>query len=155
MSSLYSVFFCASGDTPPSTTTDAKEKDWHIDFNEIEQLHWLGSGAHGYVFRGLYNGNTVAVKKLKELEMTQKEMQALQQLDHPHIIRVLGVCLREPSYALVMEFCPASLYDIIHKQEREIPPRLVLDYASQIARGVEYLHSKHIIHRDLKVCMVS
>jgi hypothetical protein len=154
--SIFSMFACLTQDVlePAAQPTPPPAKDWNIEFDDIRHIRWLGSGAHGQVFLGHYRGDVVAVKKLKELEMTRKEMQHLHLLDHDNIIRVLGVCLRGPVYALVMEYCPETLYDIIHKQERDIPPKLVLTYASQIARGVDYLHSKHIIHRDLKVCFV-
>ena len=86
----------------------AAPRNWHINFDEIRQLSWLGAGAHGCVFLGEYRGTMVglaraglasharqvAVKKLKELEMTQKEMRHLQQLDHENIVGLVGVCLQ-------------------------------------------------------------
>lgn len=146
-SSFFRTLSCMVFSNPEITPPP---RNWHIQFEEIRQLSWLGAGAHGCVFLGVYRDQMVAVKKLKELEMTQREMKHLQQLDHENIVRLIGVCLQAPVFALVMEYCAESLYDIIHKQEAEIPPRLVLLFASQIARGMQYLHEKGIIHRDLK-----
>ena len=136
-----------------STEAEEPPQNFDIDFDEIRQLSWLGVGAHGCVFLGMYRGKTVAVKKFKEREMTQKEVKHLQQLNHDNIVKFIGVCLREPIFALVMEYCTESLYDLIHKEERAITPRLVLLYATHVARGMDYLHQLSIIHRDLKVCI--
>jgi serine/threonine protein kinase len=47
-----------------------------------------------------------------------------------------------------MEYCPQTLYDVI--REEEILPQRVLRYASDIASGMQYMHSRNVIHRDLK-----
>jgi serine/threonine protein kinase len=52
-----------------------------------------------------------------------------------------------------MEYCAGgTLYDYIHSEElnSEILPPQVVAWARQIGSGMQYLHSKKIIHRDLK-----
>jgi mitogen-activated protein kinase kinase kinase 13 len=51
-----------------------------------------------------------------------------------------------------MEFCPnGSLMQFLREhQDRGIAPRLVVDWAKQIAEGMHYLHAHKIVHRDLK-----
>lgn len=128
--------------------TSKKESECEIVFDDIKQIKFLGSGSHGTVFLGEYQSRTVAVKKLKELNMTLREMRHLRDLKHENIIGFLGVCIRPPDYGIVMEYCPRSLLEVL--RERPIPPELVLDWATQIARGMHYLHGRHFIHRDLK-----
>ena len=77
-----------------------------------------------------------------------QEVRLLRELRHDNIVELKGVCSKDPVYALVMSYCPRSLYDVL--QARRIPPSLVLEWAKQIATGMDYLHDKGIIHRDLK-----
>ena len=61
-----------------------------------------------------------------------------------------GVSTRAPNYCIVMEYCgEGSLYEVIQKRTEILPPE-VIKWAGQIAGGMQFLHSKKIIHRDLK-----
>ena len=63
-----------------------------------------------------------------------------------------GVCLKPPKLCLVMEFARGgSLNRIL--AGRKIPPDVLVDWAIQIAKGMNYLHNGatiSVIHRDLK-----
>lgn len=61
-----------------------------------------------------------------------------------------GVCTKPPCFCVVMEYChQGNLYDYIRSANEILPPQVVY-WARQIADGMLYLHSKKIIHRDLK-----
>jgi serine/threonine protein kinase len=60
-----------------------------------------------------------------------------------------GICFEE--FRIAMELCQENLSQFIHKSERsDISYELFISWIAQIASGMEYLHSWHITHRDLK-----
>ncbi|XP_054274233.1 mitogen-activated protein kinase kinase kinase 13-like isoform X2 [Macrosteles quadrilineatus] len=122
--------------------------DWEIPFEMISELHWLGSGAQGYVYRGRLKNEYVAVKTVREQKET--DIRHLRKLNHPNIVQFKGVCTQAPCYCIVMEYCQyGPLYNLL-KEGEEIPPQRLVTWAKQIAAGMQYLHSNKIIHRDLK-----
>jgi serine/threonine protein kinase len=81
-----------------------------------------------------------------------KEAQILRNLNHPNIIKFLGVLFtKDRRLNLILEYVNGgTLKDIIHNLSNSLPWKLRVAYAKDIAAGMEYLHSLNIIHRDLK-----
>ena len=114
----------------------------------------LRHGAFGSVHVAKYCGVDVAVKTV--LHPVEEEATLLASMRHRHIVRLIGACIAPP-YCLVTEYAPhGSLFDHIRRAPAYGAPAII-DWALQIARGVEYLHTglSHIIlHRDLKAANV-
>uniref|UniRef100_A0A3B5KFI4 Mitogen-activated protein kinase kinase kinase n=1 Tax=Takifugu rubripes TaxID=31033 RepID=A0A3B5KFI4_TAKRU len=132
-----------------STEYKLQQQDmWEVPFEEISELQWLGSGAQGAVFLGKFRSEEVAIKKVREQKET--EIKHLRKLKHPNIISFKGVCTQAPCYCIIMEYCAqGQLYEVL-RAGRKVTPRMLVDWASGIASGMNYLHLHKIIHRDLK-----
>ncbi|XP_074515628.1 mitogen-activated protein kinase kinase kinase 13 [Sebastes fasciatus] len=132
-----------------STEYKLQQQDmWEVPFEEISELQWLGSGAQGAVFLGKLRNEEVAIKKVREQKET--DIKHLRKLKHPNIISFKGVCTQAPCYCIIMEYCAqGQLYEVL-RAGRKVTPRMLVDWASGIASGMNYLHLHKIIHRDLK-----
>ncbi|XP_077300030.1 mitogen-activated protein kinase kinase kinase 13-like [Arctopsyche grandis] len=145
LSCVWSVFSFVN-----RATTDLKQArdNWECSYEGISDLKWLGSGAQGNVFSGKLNGKVVAVKKVKD--ECETDIRHLRKLDHQNIVKFKGVCTQSPHYCVIMEYCPyGSLYNLLH-EDRPITQYQLIAWAKDIAKGMGYLHSHKIIHRDLK-----
>lgn len=132
-----------------------------IDFAELELKEVIGLGGFAKVFRAIWRNEEVAVKEGRQnaeqdvklsLDNIQQEAKLFCLLNHENIVALRGVCLKPPNLCIVMEFGRGgSLNRVL--AGRKIPPDVLVDWAMQIARGMNYLHSGapiSIIHRDLK-----
>ncbi|KAL3915966.1 MAG: hypothetical protein SGILL_005396 [Bacillariaceae sp.] len=136
------------------TLERAPSKEWEISIYEIKFTKRLGQGASATTYLGKWTGQNVAVKvaSITEfgLEGWRTEVNALQRLHHPNIIRLMGSIYNEnpQTHCLVLEYCNAG--DLASALRYPTPRNFFFHVSSSIANAMSYLHQRGIIHRDLK-----
>lgn len=133
------------------------EEKWEIDGKEITREQRIGQGSFATVYKGNWHG-PVALKELnvkkptpKQLQDFKNEVAVLKKTRHTNILLFIGYVL-QPELIIVTQWCKGrSLYKHLHVEDsRTFTNCEIKDIALGIAQGMEYLHAKHIIHRDLK-----
>jgi cell cycle serine/threonine-protein kinase CDC5/MSD2 len=83
-----------------------------------------------------------------------KEKNVLMHMRHPGIVKFEGLVETNKIFAIMMEMCCfGSLQDLLWRRVRLTEPE-VRFYMLQILDSLEYLHSKNVIHRDLKLANI-
>ncbi|KAG6390497.1 hypothetical protein SASPL_148232 [Salvia splendens] len=133
-------------------------EDWEIDWRLLKIGGKIASGSCGDLYRGVYLCEDVAVKVLRsehlnnslEAEFAQ-EVAILRQVQHDNVVRFVGACTKLPHLCIVTEYMPrGSLYEYLHKNHPSLKLPQLLKFAIDVCKGMEYLHQKDVIHRDLK-----
>jgi len=132
---------------------------WEIPYAQIKETGpKVGSGSFGTVHQAtaLYH-DKVAIKFLNvqnpspaQSDAFRNEVAVLKATRHDNVLLFIG-CISNPCLAIVTEWCEgSSLYKHIHVAEEHWNMYTLIDIAKQTSVGMEYLHAKRILHRDLK-----
>lgn len=134
-----------------------------ISKDKVVKLKPVGVGGFGKVYLGSFNSGPVAIKEMictgvserdlqHKCEELRREAELLAGFSHRNIARLYGIITTMPAVSLVMEYAAGgSLSTAL--QDNFLDQRVVLDWALQIAKGLNYLHNDSptaVVHRDLK-----
>lgn len=142
-----------------------------ISSKDIKLLDKIGDGSFGVVMRAQWTRTTnqenhmntmnkttkyVAVKVLKQQEILSraledftKEVNAMHQLKHENLIRLYGIVLSTPMMMVTELAEQGSLRTKLIRTQGKIPLSILVNYSIQIGKGMDYLETKRLIHRDL------
>ena len=91
-----------------------------------------------------------AVQCEQSLRRFQREVEAAAQLHHPHIVTAYDADEEDGIHFLVMEFVDGTPLGEVVQRDGPFPVSKSVSCILQAARGLEYAHSKGIVHRDIK-----
>lgn len=155
----------APSSKPPSTVSSANPGKPRLDLTEesfgeiIQNPVEIAEGGFGKVYKGTWNRQTVAVKKvdgltgcsMKTLQVVSKELKMLQNMRHNNTVILLHAFQDKGSVYFVMHFYERSLLNILNTF-----PAMQAETFFRLAEGIMsalvYLHNHNppVVHLDLK-----
>ncbi|KAK9818541.1 hypothetical protein WJX74_002024 [Apatococcus lobatus] len=125
----------------------------------------IGAGAFGRVFLGMNNdnGKLMAVKQVlisKDADVAGRvaenvrglelEVSVLRELKHPNIVQYLGTTRTEEHLNIFLEYVPGGSIASLINSFGPFEETVIKKYTRQILLGLDYLHKKKVMHRDIK-----
>ena len=147
----------SSTTTRGASTRTRNADDPHIGKYRLIKTIGKGNFAKVKLAKHELIGKEVAIKIIDKTQLNQgslqklfREVKFMKCLDHPNIVKLFEVIQTEKTLYLVMEYASGGEvfdYLVAHGRMKEKEARAKF---RQIVSAVQYLHQKHIVHRDLK-----
>ncbi|KAM3585603.1 uncharacterized protein V6R79_022360 [Siganus canaliculatus] len=144
----------------PEGTTDTDEKH-RISRDDVVVGRILGEGFFGEVHEGVYKSPTgerisVAIKTCKDrsAEVKEKflsEAGLMKNLDHPHIVCLIGVIEVDPVWIVMELYKHGELGNYLVEQQYILTTATLILYCVQICKALAYLEGLNMVHRDIAV----
>lgn len=118
-------------------------------------------GAFGRVYKGVWvpEGENVkipvAIKVLMEMSGNESSKEFLDEayimasVEHPNLLKLHAVCMTTQMMLITQLMPLGSLLDYVRCNKDKIGSKALLNWSTQIARGMAYLEERRLVHRDL------
>jgi hypothetical protein len=82
----------------------------------------------------------------------KREVEILRSISHPSLVNLMSFDFSDTEALLVLEYCPGGdLFDLASSARELLKPAVVQRLFAELVDAVRYLHSKWIVHRDIKL----
>jgi mitogen-activated protein kinase kinase kinase len=126
-----------------------------------QQRRFIGAGAFGSVYLAvnLDSGSLMAVKEIKFQELSglpnlysqiRDELSVMEMLHHPNVVEYYGIEVHRDKVYIFEEYCQGGSLGSLLEHGRIEDESIIQLYTMQMLEGLAYLHSKGIVHRDIK-----
>ncbi|CAD6186080.1 unnamed protein product [Caenorhabditis auriculariae] len=134
---------------------------WEFRHTNIEIIKKVGQGAFGEVYKGSLKNRKkgfVAIKTMKAEKDMEKDLvremmaeaRVMRSLNHPNIVRIRGVALLEKPLFIIIDYINGGSLDSYLKANHDCLSEMERSKMAMCAAwGLQYLHEKKIIHRDI------
>ncbi|KAI9720508.1 MAG: ATP binding [Chrysothrix sp. TS-e1954] len=154
------------GEDPDEELNDFLKSESYDDIKYIRGK-LIGQGSFGSVYLALHamtaelmavkqvelpttSSRAIDTKKNNMVEALKREIALLRELRHPHIVQYLGSSSDTNNLNIFLEYVPGGSIAKMLIDYGALPEEVVRKYVRQILIGLAFLHSRDIIHRDIK-----
>ncbi|CAD8087751.1 unnamed protein product [Paramecium primaurelia] len=127
----------------------------------------IGKGAFGQVFqaKNMITNEVVAIKCIARSKLSdhggivgqliQSEVEVLRQIHNQHVVRLVQYLESANQCYIVLEYCNSGDFEQLwQSRNKRIPENDAINYMKQVLAGMQALHEKNILHRDLKLANI-